>query len=94
MDSYPQWATRSKTGILPVIGPRPARTPALQIRWRRRCLTKLVKQSTKVHLSTEKPDGTSVAPIAGVPSAKQGGGPCPRGSKSVAATGRPTYAVG
>ena len=48
---------------MPVIGPRPVGTPALQIRWRRRCLTKLAKQSIAVHLSTDEPDGMSVAPM-------------------------------
>jgi len=47
---------------VPVIGPRQAGTPALQIRCRRRCVTKLAKKSITVHLSTDEPDGTSVAP--------------------------------
>ncbi len=35
---------------MPVIGPRPAGTPALPIQWRRRCVTEIAKQSTNRQL--------------------------------------------
>jgi hypothetical protein len=76
------------------IGPRPAGTPALQIRWRRRGVTKLAKQSITVHVSMDEPDGTGGTNSWGTFGQAGGSWRARRDSEPVAATDGPTYAVG